>query len=141
MVAFAHRQRLADALGQLGGSSQCVRRRLVGAEPALLRATLVVVAQDRRGRHGLLGSRSESLLSEAMAGGRGDEAPERYEIGATLRGVEYGGVSPRPAAAMAGVFAARRSALVRCRRRSRPLLVLLGSLPVSARICFRSARA
>jgi len=80
-------------LVELGHSGQCLGRRPVGAQLALLCATLVLVAGSGRGRHGLSGGSRQATLSGAMACRRGDQAARGHETGAALYRLEPDGLS------------------------------------------------
>src|SRR5580658_289880 len=141
VVASLSRQRLADSLGQLGRSRQCFRRGLAGAQLALLRATVVVVASDCRGRHGLSGRSSQATLPRAVAGRRRHEASGGHETGAALYELEPNRLLPGPAFGMARLCGQSRPSLVWRDRPNSALFLLLAGDSVSKAICLRPQRA
>ena len=60
VAARLHGRRAVGPLGQLGHAGQCVRRRAAGTQPALWPAAMGLVPAAGRGRHGLLGGRSQA---------------------------------------------------------------------------------
>lgn len=62
VAARLHGRGAVGSLGQLGHAGQCVRRRAAGTQPAPLPAAMGLVPAAGRGRHGLLGGRSQAAV-------------------------------------------------------------------------------
>ena len=122
-------------VGQLGYSSQCVRRRAAGAQLALLPAAMGLVSAAGRSGHGLFGGGSQTPLPRALARGRPDQTAQRHEIDAALRGLESSRLPAGRTAGLAGLRWPGRRTLVWDGIVPGTVRAMLGSRTLSAPIC------
>lgn len=64
------------AAGQLGGTRQCFRGRVAGAQPALLPTAMGLVSAADRGGHGVFGVARQTAVPPAVGRKRPDQAAE-----------------------------------------------------------------